>query len=713
MDPRVTGNPRVCAHGPCLVHIDMKGAPPSPAYLLSLLPHFQAWGITGLLIEWEDAFPYSGPLEFLKGPDAYSLSEVEELLRAASALGLAVVPLVQCAGHLEFALKHPQLAHLRESPQHSIADLCPLHSGAWALVRQMVGQVVGVHAHAQHHYHGQSQGSCHSTGAQLAGSHESSRSDHGCGGGGELMVHIGCDEVFHLGHGWRRPPLPQRPQWPQLAPAETPLEAGGSGNATGSDDDGGGDSHSGAGTPTSQSSASSASTSSISSGGAGGCPRCWPWLDAISGGITPDVEGWDLLLEEGGVGADVTAGAGSGASDSSNVGDGPRLQRERSAYLATLTRLVAAGRLHPVTSLWLWHVTRVCTWMQHAWRVNVASAAAATAAGSDVAMNEKDSASARSSFSGLPFSIPLRPLLWHDMLFAHQPLPPLPTAQLQLKQQQQQQRMQVNSGGSSSSSADNSDDDGDSDVTLFPPSALGPLSSCGAGLTVWSYSPDVSARLPTDIWTRLGADCSGGSSSTVSSENACSSSSATARDALTSPPRSMHRNRSHHPLLPLWAAGCFRGATAMDAVWTPALTHCENVASWREVAGALEQAQAQRAQAQQGIGFDTLDSPPLRGMILTGWARFTHATVLCDSLPAGLPSLALAAATWRGGRSAPGVSSGGRRSTSGSGGGSAKPGHVTDRAALAQLAYAACGVAEFTPHVTLPPQQQHQGRPTQ
>jgi hexosaminidase len=48
---------------PVLVHIDMKGGPPTLDYLLQLLPLFKSWGATGILIEWEDMFPYSGMLK--------------------------------------------------------------------------------------------------------------------------------------------------------------------------------------------------------------------------------------------------------------------------------------------------------------------------------------------------------------------------------------------------------------------------------------------------------------------------------------------------------------------------------------------------------------------------------------------------------------------------------------------------------------------------
>jgi hypothetical protein len=49
------------------VHLDMKGSSVSAACATDLLPYMVEWGATGLLLEWEDAFPWHGPLQVRNG----------------------------------------------------------------------------------------------------------------------------------------------------------------------------------------------------------------------------------------------------------------------------------------------------------------------------------------------------------------------------------------------------------------------------------------------------------------------------------------------------------------------------------------------------------------------------------------------------------------------------------------------------------------------
>lgn len=127
-----------------LVHLDLKGGPPRPDYLVSLFPLMQAWGATGLCIEWEDMLPFHGRLAVIRSPHAYTAEEVRQILDAAHAAGLTVVPLVQTYGHLEYLLKHEAFAGFREDPD-AMADLRPTHPEAVGLVKELVGQVIDLH----------------------------------------------------------------------------------------------------------------------------------------------------------------------------------------------------------------------------------------------------------------------------------------------------------------------------------------------------------------------------------------------------------------------------------------------------------------------------------------------------------------------------------------------------------------------------------------
>ncbi|XP_058705826.1 hexosaminidase D-like [Poecile atricapillus] len=97
-----------------LVHLDLKGAAPRVSYLEQVFPLLSQLGANGVLIEYEDMFPFKGELEILRSPYAYSEEDIERIQQLAEQHKLEVVPLVQTFGHVEFILKHQKYQHLRE-----------------------------------------------------------------------------------------------------------------------------------------------------------------------------------------------------------------------------------------------------------------------------------------------------------------------------------------------------------------------------------------------------------------------------------------------------------------------------------------------------------------------------------------------------------------------------------------------------------------------
>ena len=89
----------------CL-HLDMKSLFPKAEYLLSLLERLSEMGYTHILLEFEDKFPFGAFPDFVH-PAAYTKTEFRAVAAKCRELGIGVIPLLQCAGHLDYFLKEP------------------------------------------------------------------------------------------------------------------------------------------------------------------------------------------------------------------------------------------------------------------------------------------------------------------------------------------------------------------------------------------------------------------------------------------------------------------------------------------------------------------------------------------------------------------------------------------------------------------------------
>ncbi|XP_032087148.1 hexosaminidase D-like isoform X4 [Thamnophis elegans] len=84
-----------------LVHLDLKGAAPKVSYLEQIFPLFSKMGANGVLVEYEDMFPFQGELEILRSPYAYSEEDITKIQELADLNKLEIIPLVQTFGHVE------------------------------------------------------------------------------------------------------------------------------------------------------------------------------------------------------------------------------------------------------------------------------------------------------------------------------------------------------------------------------------------------------------------------------------------------------------------------------------------------------------------------------------------------------------------------------------------------------------------------------------
>ncbi|GMT21144.1 hypothetical protein PFISCL1PPCAC_12441, partial [Pristionchus fissidentatus] len=146
-----------------IVHLDLKGAPYKAEIFPEVFMLLARMGATGVVIEWEDMFPYEGMLKTAVNGNAYTMKQVDDILSSAARHRLSILPLVQTFGHLEWILKLEQFAHLRDDPALPQV-ICVGKPEAWELIKDMLNQVG--RAHAKH---------------------------------GLPFYHIGADEIFNMG----------------------------------------------------------------------------------------------------------------------------------------------------------------------------------------------------------------------------------------------------------------------------------------------------------------------------------------------------------------------------------------------------------------------------------------------------------------------------------------------------------------------------------
>ncbi len=121
------------------VHLDLKGLPPTAGRLCSLLKVIAAARYNAVLVEWEDTFPWTNAA--YRCETAYTAEELDAFYLAAATLGIDIIPLVQCLGHMETPLSLAANERLREAPTRCDV-LNPLAVGARELVEQMVDDVL-------------------------------------------------------------------------------------------------------------------------------------------------------------------------------------------------------------------------------------------------------------------------------------------------------------------------------------------------------------------------------------------------------------------------------------------------------------------------------------------------------------------------------------------------------------------------------------------
>ena len=123
-----------------VVHMDLKGVPPTPARMVESLRLLAACRCNAVLMEWEDSFPWRVDERF-RSCTSYTPDDIRVFAETAAACGIEIIPLIQCLGHMETPLRVEGYEHLRLFPDDTYC-LDPLADGARDLVQRMVDDVL-------------------------------------------------------------------------------------------------------------------------------------------------------------------------------------------------------------------------------------------------------------------------------------------------------------------------------------------------------------------------------------------------------------------------------------------------------------------------------------------------------------------------------------------------------------------------------------------
>ncbi len=131
--------------GPIIgIHLDLKGVAFKPSYIPALLADLAGQGVNAVLVEYEDLFPFTGVDTVEDRQTLWSPAVLRRFLAAAKRLGIEVIPLQQCLGHLEYLFRWERYRPFAENQAYP-STLCLANARGRKLIGEMLAQVMAAH----------------------------------------------------------------------------------------------------------------------------------------------------------------------------------------------------------------------------------------------------------------------------------------------------------------------------------------------------------------------------------------------------------------------------------------------------------------------------------------------------------------------------------------------------------------------------------------
>ena len=125
-------------------HLDSRVEVMTMKALRGLAEQLADIGCNAIVMEYEQSYPYDKHAT-ISGRYAYTRKEVAEFVAYCGSLGIEVIPLQQCFGHIEYILRHTRYNHLAEEIK-DVSQLCPLKSEeAYRLFEELFLDMISLH----------------------------------------------------------------------------------------------------------------------------------------------------------------------------------------------------------------------------------------------------------------------------------------------------------------------------------------------------------------------------------------------------------------------------------------------------------------------------------------------------------------------------------------------------------------------------------------
>jgi hexosaminidase len=124
-------------------HIDLRVEVMTITALRDLAQHLSDSGINLLIIEYEASFPYQGNAT-ISNQYAYSREDIKDFVSYCANLGIEVVPLQECLGHVQYILRHERYAGLKIE-KSILSQIDPLNDDSIVLFKELIEDMASLH----------------------------------------------------------------------------------------------------------------------------------------------------------------------------------------------------------------------------------------------------------------------------------------------------------------------------------------------------------------------------------------------------------------------------------------------------------------------------------------------------------------------------------------------------------------------------------------